>query len=155
MHELTHKSPHSHTYLLVITPISQLSEAERVYGSFMGGEAALGSPFGCQYKWLLWVCVYVCGTPSDCLAHQWALVRTKYFSHSSAQLSVHPCVCVSVTHRCVSITAHCEGRLLLVLSGNWVDGVNAQSVAAPFKVQHIKRVRARQGREVEAGVLDG
>lgn len=47
----THTQDHIDTHTcLVITPISQLSEAERVYGSFMGGEAALGSPFGCPYK---------------------------------------------------------------------------------------------------------
>lgn len=93
VHLHTHIGDNIHTHAcLVITPISQLSVAERVYGSFMGGEAALGSPFGCPYKWLICVCVCVWDTLSDYVAYHWAFLRVKCFSHSHA----HLCLTVSM-----------------------------------------------------------
>lgn len=89
LHTHTHKSDSIHTHTcLVITPISQLSVPERVYGSFMGGEAALGSPFGCPYKWLNCVCVWhaewLCSLPLGIFA---------CFSHSHAHLCLSVSVC--------------------------------------------------------------
>lgn len=97
-----HRNPHTYCTCLVITPISQLSEAERVYGSFMGGEAALGSPFGCPYKWLIFVCACACASANaymcvtrwvTMLAYHWAFVRAKgFFTQPCTSLCSAECV---------------------------------------------------------------
>lgn len=133
----THTCSHigAHT-CLVTTPISQLSEAERVYGSFMWGEAALGSPFGCPYKWLICVCVSAC-VPSD-----WASVPV---TCACQMLFTKPCpfLLPPLAKRLCSLSEGSEAKRQACLCAvtarsclfRWeVDEVNCESVSAPFEM---------------------